>query len=222
MDASVKFCRGEQRRYLTWYDDVRHGGILRGILRGKLVDARLEIVRHGLVPCLSSFPEVLKDDFELYHERSEQSNGIENGGNNAEQLSKCLRRIDCFRRWSCERVIRKTKVWPRTFVVFWMISLSSSGRAVRAAGLFETNLERRNSPCWRIVRRLGVRRWAASAVAKDIKKSSMLKLWKLLHKLRESGRIGRQGNGVERKWRSRASSWRKKTNVSILANDAIF
>ena len=47
---NVKFCRVEQGRYLTQNGDVRHGGKL----CGKLVDATLEIVRNGLVPCLSS------------------------------------------------------------------------------------------------------------------------------------------------------------------------
>ena len=55
---------------MTRYGDVRQGGIL----RGKLVVARLKIVKNRLVPCLSSLPEVPKNDFELYHERSEQSN----------------------------------------------------------------------------------------------------------------------------------------------------
>ena len=50
---NVKFCRGEQRCFLTRYGDVRQGVIL----RGKLVDARLEIVRKGLVPCQFSLPE---------------------------------------------------------------------------------------------------------------------------------------------------------------------
>ena len=92
---------------------------------------------HGLVPCLSSFPEVLKNDFELYHERSEQSNRIENGGHHAEQLSKRLRRADCFRRWSCECVIRKTPGLTKDFrcvlndfFVFFGKS-SKSGRIVR-------------------------------------------------------------------------------------------
>ena len=59
---NVKFCRGEQRCFLTRYGDVRQGVIL----RGKLVDARLEIVRKGLVPCQSSLQEFLKNDLSCF------------------------------------------------------------------------------------------------------------------------------------------------------------
>ena len=118
------------------YGDVRHGGVL----RGQLDDARLEIVRNGLVLCLSSLPEVLKNDFELYHERSEQSNKIENAGNCAEQLSKRLRRVDCFRRRSCERVIRKTPSLTENFRCFLNDFHVFFGKSSKSGGIIRNEL----------------------------------------------------------------------------------
>ena len=94
---------------------------------------------------------------ELYHERSEQSNRIENGGNHAEQLSKRLRRVDCFWRWSCERVIRKTPSLTENFRcvlndfhVFFGKSSKSGGIIRNELGKAEPDELTTSDPCCRL------------------------------------------------------------------------
>ena len=114
--------------------EVSRGGILpvkQGVmLCGKLVDMRLKIIEKGLVLFLSSLPGVSENDFELYRKDRK-------GENHSVQLSKRLRRLDSFCCWSLVRVTRKTPTLRKdTFGVLndlWY----PSGKAVRAAGLFE-------------------------------------------------------------------------------------
>ena len=108
---NVKFCRGEQRRFFDAVRRCQAGWHIAWQTSCCEVEGRQEPAG----PMFLLAPRGSEEWLWVVSRKERAIHWIESGGNYAEHLSKRLRRVDCFRRWSWQRVIRKTPSLTKDF-----------------------------------------------------------------------------------------------------------